>query len=112
MPTYEYQCDNCGIFNTLRPMAQRNTSCNCPVCGREAYRVIASAPAMSSLSTSMRIGHATNERASHAPMTSGEYRAHKHPPGCGCCGTGSKATLCAADGTKGFPTKRPWMISH
>lgn len=113
MPTYEYQCESCGTFDMLRPIAQRDVSCNCPACSGEAYRIIASAPALSAMSTTARKAHATNERAAHAPKTSGEYRAYKHPPGCGCCSsTGSKATVRAADGSKGFPTKRPWMISH
>lgn len=113
MPTYEYQCDTCGTFDMLRPIAQRDALCSCPACSREAHRIIASAPALSAMATTARKAHAINERASHAPMTSGEYRAYKHPPGCGCCSTGgSKATVRAADGSKGFPTKRPWMISH
>ena len=113
MPIYEYQCESCGIFDLGRPIALRDAGCNCPVCSRQARRVIASAPALSAMTAQARNAHATNERAAHAPMTSGEYRAYKHPPGCGCCsGTGSKATVRAPDGSKAFPTKRPWMISH
>ena len=58
---------------------------------------------------------ATNERNAHAPKTVAEYKA-AHGPGCGCCSTGKKkpARLVTKtkSGTKGFPTARPWMISH
>jgi len=36
-----------------------------------------------------------------------------HPAGCGCCaGAKRGATVTAQDGSKAFPSKRPWMISH
>ncbi|MEO1363845.1 MAG: zinc ribbon domain-containing protein, partial [Pseudomonadota bacterium] len=38
-----------------------------------------------------------------------------HGPNCSCCSGGStrpSKTLHHADGSKSFPTKRPWMISH
>jgi len=51
----------------------------------------------------------------HAPKTVAEYKA-AHGPGCGCCSTGKKkpARLMtqSKSGAKGFPTARPWMISH
>ena len=114
MPTYEYLCDDCGDFTAFRPMSERNLPCACPVCGGDSQRVLLSAPTLSALSAAARNAHATNERAAHAPKTSAEYTAtHKHGPGCGCCGGGkSKATVTAANGSKAFPTKRPWMISH
>jgi hypothetical protein len=73
-----------------------------------------SAPTLATMDGATRSAHATNERAANAPMTSAEYAArHKHGPGCGCCsGKPSKSTVRAADGSKAFPTKRPWMISH
>ena len=114
MPTYQYQCDNCGVFDLLRPMAERDAHCSCPACSGDAYRIIVSAPALSAMSAAARTAYATNERASHAPMTSGDYRPYKqHLSGCGCCSAGgSKVTAHAVDGSKGFPTRRPWMISH
>ena len=114
MPTYDYACADCGNFSALRPMSARNEACPCPRCGTAAYRVMLSAPTLATLDSASRSAHATNERAAHAPMTSAEYATrHKHGPGCGCCGgKPSKATLRAPDGSKAFPAKRPWMISH
>ena len=114
MPTYEYCCDDCGDFTAYRPIAMRNEPCICPYCGKASTRVMLTAPTLATMSSSQRIAHSTNERAAHAPKTSAEYAAgRKHGPGCSCCGGGlSKSTVKAADGSKTFPTKRPWMISH
>ena len=39
---------------------------------------------------------------------------HAHGPGCGCCSSKKPARLVTKtkSGAKGFPTARPWMISH
>jgi hypothetical protein len=52
--------------------------------------------------------HAVNERSADSPK-----RSSGHGPGCGCCGgKTSSGTLRRPDGSKSFPAKRPWMISH
>lgn len=118
MPTYDYACPDCGGFDALRNLAQRNEPCACPGCGTDSPRVIVSAPRLACLSVDTREAMATNERARHEPHTSrnyeGSYGRLKHPPGCGCCSTSGKksATVRAPDGSKAFPSKRPWMISH
>ncbi|MEM7496458.1 MAG: zinc ribbon domain-containing protein [Pseudomonadota bacterium] len=108
MPVYEYECASHGRFEQMRPMAQFDRPCPCPACGAEAPRVTA-LPRLAVLSTGDRHAHATNERAQHEPKST-----RSHGPGCGCCGGGRKAskTLRRADGSKSFPAKRPWMISH
>lgn len=113
MPIYDYLCDRCGSFSVLRPIDQRDADCRCPTCEGDARRAILSAPALSAMTAQARAAHATNERAAHAPLTSAEYRATRHPPGCGCCGANANhATARGGDAAKGFPAKRPWMISH
>lgn len=113
MPAYEYECTDCGVFDAQRSMESRNDPCACPACGGAAPRVIASAPRLGALAPTARIAHSRNERAAHAPMNVGEYRALRHPAGCSCCSSpASKATLRAPSGAKAFPAKRPWMISH
>lgn len=116
MPTYDYDCPDCGGFEALRGLAQRNEPCACPDCGTVSPRVFVSAPRLACLSSETRAAHETNERAAHAPRSSrdGAYGRLRHPAGCGCCSTSGKrsATVKTAEGNKAFPSKRPWMISH
>ncbi len=121
MPTYDYACLTCGPFEALRAMAERDAPVACPGCAAPSARVLGAAPRLAILAGTTRHALETNERASHAPRLSRDsesYRRLKHPAGCGCCATkgslvtGRGATVTAANGTKAFPNKRPWMISH
>lgn len=113
MPTYDYLCPQCGPFDALRSMAERDVPAACPACTRPAARAWLAAPRLADMPADRRHAMATNERASHEPKRSGEYSRLRHPAGCSCCSTGRKsATARAPDGAKAFPGKRPWMISH
>jgi hypothetical protein len=69
-----------------------------------------STPMLATMSSTTRTALATNERASHEPKHSS---SHVHGPSCGCGSGGKKTTTVKPpDGAKGFPSKRPWMISH
>jgi len=96
MPTYEYECAACGVFDELRPVAARDVPCACPECGAASPRVLFTAPALASLPGNVKKAHAINERSSHAPH-------------CRCAVHGKSKS---AGGVKGFPARRPWMISH
>jgi len=111
---YDYECPTCGDFTEMRPMAESSLPQPCPWCETLSRRVIRMAPAFSTLSAATRTAHSTNERSADRPKLLSEVGpAHKHGPGCGC-GGGKKgrSVLRTADGAKGFPTARPWMISH
>ena len=113
MPTYEYDCPACGGFDAFRNLAQRNEPAACPECGSASARVFASAPRLACLNSDTRTAMDTNERARHAPMSSKDYVRLRHPAGCGCCSTSKRgATVTTPAGSKMFPGKRPWMISH
>ncbi len=113
MPTYDYRCGDCGGFDALRSVAQRDLPLACPDCGAAAERVLSSAPRLALMADGTRRAIATNERAAHEPKRSGDYQRLKHPSGCGCCsGARRSATVTAPNGAKSFPSKRPWMISH
>ncbi len=113
MPIYEYLCDDCGPFTDMRPMAECDDPQSCPDCATLAPRVILTAPHFACMPASERKAHATNERSRHAPQTVAEYKS-KHGPGCGCCSGKKPARLMTKSRSraKGFPTARPWMISH
>ena len=113
MPVYEYLCNTCGGFAAMRPMAQAALGHACPDCGVEAPRAMLSAPAFAGRDRAGRIARDINERSAHAPKESGKTEPHKHSAGCGCgSGIGKTVTVKAPDGSKAFPSKRPWMISH
>lgn len=114
MPVYDYQCSDCGIFSELRPMALSKAPCDCPDCGQSAPRVFVTAPNYALMDSSIRTAHSTNERSKDSPKST--KSGHAHGPGCSCCSTSSKSlpsrTLRRPDGSKAFPSARPWMISH
>ncbi len=113
MPVYDYLCSECGPFTEMRPMMECDAPQSCPECSALAPRAFLTAPYFATMSRESRLAHATNERSAHAPKTLGEYKA-LHGPGCGCCSGKKPARLVtkSKSGAKGFPTARPWMISH
>ena len=116
MPVYEYECTACGGFSAVRRLAEYKEPQPCPDCGTPSPRALHTAPAYSGMPSTDRKAHAINERSAHEPRSSkdGAATGHRHGPGCGC-GSGSigrSKTVTASDGSKTFPAKRPWMISH
>ena len=113
MPTYDYECRDCGGFDALRSVNQRDDPAACPDCGAASPRVMSAAPRLALMAGSTRSAIETNERARHEPKSSKDYQRLKHPSGCGCCSSAKRgATVTAANGVKGAPSRRPWMISH
>jgi putative FmdB family regulatory protein len=96
VPTYEYACSACGAFDALRPIVQRNDPGDCPGCGAASPRVMFTPPGLGLVTDEARRAHGVNERSAHAPR-------------CGCSLHGAAKKTA---GAKGFPGKRPWMISH
>jgi putative FmdB family regulatory protein len=114
MPIYEYECTDCGGFSASRPLAQYQEPADCPGCGHPSPRALLSAPAYAGMPDATRKAHAINERSAHAPRESRNLEPHKHSASCGCGSksVGATKTVKAPDGSKAFPAKRPWMISH
>ncbi|HEY9897265.1 MAG TPA: zinc ribbon domain-containing protein [Candidatus Sericytochromatia bacterium] len=52
MPLYEFKCDDCGVFDQWRSIAECNDPASCPTC-EGATRRLFSAPAL--LSGSLRL---------------------------------------------------------
>lgn len=110
MPVYDYNCPECGGFESFAPMSAFADPCPCPDCGTGAPRAMFTAPSLSTMSSARRTAHATNERSADSPK-----KLSSHGPGCSCCGSGKKKksrTLHRPDGSKSFAGSRPWMISH
>lgn len=108
MPLYDYLCQDCGVFSAFARLNAYNEPQPCPHCQSASPRVMLSAPGLATMNGGMRRAHETNERSADSP------RRSNHGPGCSCCGGGAKksSALVHPDGSKSFPTKRPWMISH
>jgi putative FmdB family regulatory protein len=104
MPTYDYQCDDCGTFTVLRPMTRRDEPAPCPGCGTAAPRALIAAPALGRLSTAARAAHSLNERSASSPK-----ERTLHGAGCGCCKT---AKVARPPDAVRQSEGRPWMISH
>ena len=113
MPVYDYLCEECGPFTSLRAMSDYEKPSDCPDCGAVSPRVLLTAPRLSNMAADRRLAHATNERSAHAPQT---LSSMAHGAGCSCCsGASRKPSRKVAktrSGAKSFPTSRPWMISH
>lgn len=119
MPVYDYKCAEHGLFHELASMDDAALPAPCPQCQQASPRVIMIAPQIVDMAPEKRQAHSRNERAAHEPVVhDAERRAqHRHGPDCGCGSANdpgakrSKAVLLA-DGSKIFPSQRPWMISH
>ncbi len=113
MPIYDYECEDCGAFTQMRPMAQCDLASECPRCGANAPRAFLTAPYLAGMSAERRLAFATNERSSHAPQRFTADSGQGHGAGCGCCSPQLKRkTNRHKSGAKSFPTSRPWMLSH
>lgn len=106
MPTYDYDCPRCGVFDALRAISQRHQRASCPHCGTEAPRIIVAAPALTTLSAGRRTAFSTNERAAHEPK-----RSSSHGMSCACCAPVTLPKSGRADAARSA-AGRPWMISH
>jgi putative FmdB family regulatory protein len=114
MPVYEYLCDDCGPFTDMRLMAECDDPQACPHCEGTSPRVILTAPNFLCMPADRRKAISINEHSAHSPKTLDQYKA-SHGPGCGCCSDKKKPARLVTktkSGAKGFPTARPWMISH
>ncbi len=63
-------CAECGGFDAIRSLAERDRPADCPDCGAPAARVFVAAPRLALMETGSRTGMATNERARHEPKSS------------------------------------------
>jgi putative FmdB family regulatory protein len=112
MPLYEYECATHGAFDAVVPMGERRQSQPCPRCRGASPRVILTAAALAAMSAPLRTAHAVNEKSQNQPKSSAQL---KHGASCSCCSgrrLNRRNTDTSVEGVRGFPGKRPWMISH
>jgi putative FmdB family regulatory protein len=68
MPTYDYECPDCGPFSDVRPMAEFDRPQPCPDCAQPAPRLL-TAPAL----------------GFGAQLDAGASAPRAHSGGCACC---------------------------
>lgn len=107
MPVYEYECEDCGIFQSIAPMSASADPCSCTECGKISPRVILSVPFVSTLDPGVRRAHGVNERSSDGPK-----KLSSHGPVGKNGAKPNRKALHRPDGSKSFPSARPWMLSH
>jgi putative FmdB family regulatory protein len=66
VPTYGYQCDRCGPFDLVRPMAQASEPATCPQCGEPGRRVW-DAPGLSAVDPALRRALDADARRADTP---------------------------------------------
>ncbi|WP_089162158.1 FmdB family zinc ribbon protein [Caballeronia sordidicola] len=72
MPVYDYECTECGTFEVVRRISERDDDATCLRCGMSAGRVVTGAPSLSINSISAK---------GELP---GSY-GMRHRGSCGCC---------------------------
>jgi putative FmdB family regulatory protein len=78
MPTYDYDCKDCGTFAAMKRIAARDEPTDCPGCGRPASRMVA-APQLGWMEGDAR-------RATAKLASEGSYPRMRHAGGaCSCC---------------------------
>jgi putative FmdB family regulatory protein len=86
MPLYEFRCDDCGVFDEWRRMAECALPAQCPDCQTPAKRIF-SAPALLTGSLRTKRENSSPELVKREKIPA-PARVHSHGGG------------------------RPWMISH
>ena len=78
MPVYDYDCADCGAFEVVRRIAERDAPVACPQCGAPAARVTIAAPSVggaSSFGDGARVHAAGVDEMVHKAIAAGGKHA-------------------------------------
>ena len=130
MPVYDYKCPSHGVFNELASMDKAALPAVCPQCQSLSPRILMIPPEVLAMAPAKRAATARNEAAQHQPVISSidsraekadrlafqQKKQHRHSKQCGCSENHNSSlrqqAVLLPDGSKIFPSQRPWMISH
>jgi putative FmdB family regulatory protein len=96
MPLYEYECGEHGVFDAQRRMSEFAAPSSCPVCARDAPRVL-SAARIRGMPRAEIVARDRNERSAHEPRVAVRERA---------------PAAARQTGAACGPASRPWMLGH
>jgi putative FmdB family regulatory protein len=99
MPSYDYECADCGGFSLFRPMTEYKLAQKCPICDSVAPRSINGAPTVRSSSSGP--GRTVTDRGAFNIQTMRQGLQHWN---CRCC-SGRSVSLVprSARGTETKP---------
>ncbi len=102
MPIYEYECDQHGLFEELRPMSRSAEGAECPECAAASPRVL-SPTRTNVVPRAVSVAHARNEKSQHSPDVCSHAHGHGH----------SKPKKAKQPGQlQAYRGKRPWVMEH
>ena len=78
MPLYAFNCEACGPFDIVRPMAESSFAAACPSCGAVARRVF-TPPGLARLARPARHALELEEKSAHQPDVVTEKRGRPMP---------------------------------
>ena len=105
MPLYEYECQQHGTFDELRPYAESDAPIDCPVCERPATRVV-SMPRFRQMDAGTVKAMDINEKSRHEPHVCTSGCSHHRRPAANKNGEPQKPQRQAYTGP------RPWVVEH
>jgi putative FmdB family regulatory protein len=104
MPIYEYECEQHGLFEEMRPMQRSSEGADCPECAAVSPRVL-SPTRTNRVPRATSVAHARNEKSQHSPEVCSHAHGHHHQHG--------KARKPARPGQlQAYRGKRPWVMEH
>jgi putative FmdB family regulatory protein len=103
MPIYEYECQQHGLFEEMRPMQRSAEGADCPECACSAPRVL-SPTRTNVVPRATSVAHARNEKSQHSP----EVCTHAH----GHSQQHAKQKKPRPGQLQAYRGKRPWVMEH
>jgi putative FmdB family regulatory protein len=104
MPIYEYECEQHGLFEEMRPMQRSSEGADCPECAVVSPRVL-SPTRTNRVPRATSVAHARNEKSQHSPEVCTHAHGHHHPHG--------KPQKPPRPGQlQVYQGKRPWVMEH
>ncbi|MEY4514537.1 MAG: FmdB family regulatory protein [Pseudomonadota bacterium] len=114
MPVYEYECNEHGLFETLRPLSEYDQPSPCPTCDNASLRVL-SVPHLVGVPRATMIAHDRNEQSRHEPRVSQhKHGDHAHHDAHTSVASAAKKALAQGQrpALQNYSGKRPWVMEH
>jgi len=106
MPIYEYECEQHGLFEEIRPMHRSAEGADCPECASVSPRVL-SATRTNLVPRATSVAHARNEKSQHSPDVCSHAHGHHHQ-----AHHQPKASKPRPGQLQAYRGKRPWVMEH